>query len=133
MSVRRERDAHGWPSFNEYVVCAIGEQSLQRELTHVGKGVERLLSAYQEGLLSIERLRERMPALRQRQQVLSAELRAIVDQTNDRAAFLRLGETLTAFLERLRSAAGTLGVIEHQRIVRLLVEDVPVGDRKKPR
>ena len=38
------------------------EQSLQRELTHVGKGIERLLTAYQEGLpLSLEQLRERMP------------------------------------------------------------------------
>jgi len=26
------------------------EQSLQRELTHVGKGVERLLNAYQEDI-----------------------------------------------------------------------------------
>jgi site-specific DNA recombinase len=50
------------------------EQSLQRELTHVGKGIERLLNAYQEGLLSIEQLRQRMPVLRQRQQALSAEL-----------------------------------------------------------
>src|ERR1700736_4322443 len=84
------------------------EQSLQRELTHVGKGIERLLNAYQEGLLSIEQLRERMPALRQREQTLRAELQAIADQTNDRAAFLRLAETLTAFLARLRSAAETL-------------------------
>ena len=42
------------------------EQSLQRELAHLGKGIERLLSAYQEALMSIEQLRERMPALRQR-------------------------------------------------------------------
>ena len=104
------------------------EQSLQRELTHIGKGVERLLNAYQEGLLSIEQLRERMPALRQRQQALSAELRAIADQTNDRAAFLRLAETLTAFLARLRSAAETLSVMERQKIVRLLVKDVLVGE-----
>ena len=104
------------------------EQSLQRELTHVGKGIERLLTAYQEGLLSIEQLRERMPALRQRQQTLSAELQAIADQTNDRAAFLRLAETLTAFLARLRSAAETLSVIERQKIVRLLVKDVLVGE-----
>src|SRR5262252_8922286 len=104
------------------------EQSLQRELTHVGKGVERLLNAYQEGLLSIEQLRERMPVLRQRQQALSAELQAIADQTNDRAAFLRLAETLIAFLSRLRSAAETLSVIERQKIVRLLVKDVLVGE-----
>src|SRR5499427_7372013 len=104
------------------------EQSLQRELTHVGKGIERLLNAYQEGLLSIEQLRERMPVLRQRQQALSAELQAIADQTNDRAAFLRLAETLIAFLARLRSAAETLSVIERQKIVRLLVKDVLVGE-----
>jgi len=104
------------------------EQSLQRELTHLGKGVERLLNAYQEGLLSIEQLRERMPVLRQRQQALSAELQAIADQTNDRAAFLRLAETLSAFLARLRSAAETLSVIERQKIVRLLVKDILVGE-----
>lgn len=104
------------------------EQSLQRELTHVGKGIERLLNAYQEGLLSIEQLRERMPVLRQRQQRLTAELQAIADQTNDRAAFLRLAETLTAFLARLRRAAESLNVLERQRIVRLLVKDVLVGE-----
>jgi len=104
------------------------EQSLQRELIHVRKGIERLLNAYQEGLLSIEQLRERMPALRQREHTLRAELQAIADQTNDRAAFLRLAETLTAFLARLRSAAETLSVTERQRIVRLVVKDVLVGD-----
>jgi hypothetical protein len=41
-------------------------------LTQVGKGIERLLNAYQEGLLAIEQLRERMPVLRQSQPVLSA-------------------------------------------------------------
>jgi len=104
------------------------EQSLQRELAHVGKGIERLLSAYQEALMSIEQLRERMPALRQREQALRAELQAIADQGNDRAAFLRLAETLTAFLARLHGAAGTLSILERQRIVRLVVKDVLIGD-----
>jgi len=66
--------------------------------------------------------------LRQRQQALTAELQAIADQTGDRAAFLRLAETLTAFLARLRSAAETLSVMERQKIVRLLVKDVLVGE-----
>ena len=104
------------------------EQSLQRELTRVGKSIERLLNAYQEELVSLEQLRERMPALRQREQGLRAELQAIADQAHDRAAFLRLAETLTAFLARLRSAADTLDVIERQRIVRLVVKEVLIGD-----
>jgi site-specific DNA recombinase len=104
------------------------EQSLQRELAQVGKGIERLLSAYQEALVSIEQLRERMPALRQREQTLRAELQAITDQANDRATFLRLAETLTAFLARLRGTADTLSINERQRIVRLVVKDVLIGE-----
>jgi site-specific DNA recombinase len=102
--------------------------SLQRELAHVGKGIERLLSAYQEALMSIEQLRERMPTLRQREQSIRAELQAITDQANDRATFLRLAETLTAFLARLHGAADTLSINERQRIVRLVVKEVLIGE-----
>ncbi len=104
------------------------EQSLQRDLTRVGNGLERLLTAYQEELLSLEQLRERMPALRQREQALRAELQAIADQANERTTFLRLAETLTAFLARLRSSADTLDTLERQRIVRLVVKEVLIGD-----
>jgi site-specific DNA recombinase len=104
------------------------EQSLQRELSRVGKAIERLLSAYQEDLLSLEQLRERMPSLRQREQALRAELQAIADQAADRSTFLRLAETLATFLSRLRSAADTLDVNERQRIVRLVVKDILIGD-----
>jgi site-specific DNA recombinase len=104
------------------------EQSLQRELIRVGKSVGRILTAYQEDLFSLEQLRERMPALRHREQQLRSELQAIADQANDRENFLRLAETLTAFLGRLRGAADTLDIIERQRIVRLIVKDVLIGD-----
>jgi len=104
------------------------EQSLQRELARNAKSIERLINAYQEELVSLEQLRERMPSQRQRQQALRAELQSIADQANDRAAFLRLAETLAAFLARLRSAADTLDVAERQRIVRLVVKEVLVGD-----
>ncbi|MGA2890746.1 MAG: recombinase family protein [Terracidiphilus sp.] len=104
------------------------EQGLRRELVHVGKGIERLLSAYQEALMSTEQLRERMPELRQREQTLRDELQAIADQANDRAAFLRVAENLTAFLARLRGAADTLSITGRQRIVRLVVKDVLIGD-----
>ncbi|MDO8793709.1 MAG: recombinase family protein [Vicinamibacterales bacterium] len=104
------------------------EQTMQRELLRVGKGIERLLTAYQEELVSLEQLRERMPPLRQREQTLRTELHALVEQTRDRATYLRLAETLSAFLARLRLAADTLDVLERQRIVRLVVKEVLVGD-----
>ena len=69
-----------------------------------------------------------MPALRQREKTLRSELEAIADQANDRANFMRLAETLTAFLDRLRGAADTLDVLERQRIVRLIVKEILIGD-----
>ena len=79
-------------------------------------------------LLSLEQLRERVPSLRQREQTLRAELQALVDQAGDRAKFLQLAETTAAFLGRLRESAHTLDVIERQRIVRLVVKEILIGD-----
>ena len=96
-------------------------------LPRVGKSIERLLTAYQEALLSIEQLRDRMPPLRQRDQTLRTELHAITEQTRDRATYLRFSETLSA-LPRGYVAADTLDILERQRIVRLVIKDVLVGD-----
>ena len=104
------------------------EQALQRELVRVGKSIERLLTAYQEDLLTLDQLRERAPLLRQREQALSSELNSIAEQVRERAAYLRLAETLSAFLARVRTAADTLDILERQRIVRLVVKEVLVGD-----
>ncbi|MEE8193082.1 MAG: recombinase family protein [Gemmatimonadales bacterium] len=104
------------------------EQTVQRDLVRVGKSIERFLTAFQEDLVSLEQLRERMPRLREREQALRAELKAIAEQTRDRAAYLRLAETLSAFLARLHEAADTLDILERQRIVRLVVKEVLVDD-----
>jgi len=104
------------------------ETALQRELTRIHKSMDRLLTAYQEELLSLDELRRRMPELRQREHVLQAELRSLLDQINDRAVYLRLAETLSGFLARLRTSADTLDVQERQRIVRLVIKEVLIGD-----
>ena len=102
-------------------------ETLNRELIRVRKSIERLLTVYQEELLPLDELRVRMPPLRQREQAMQAELQAINNQTAERAAYLRLAETLTAFLERMRLNAQTLDVEQRQRIMRLLVKEVIVG------
>ena len=81
------------------------EDGLRRDLARLQKSIARLLTAYQEDLLSLDELRHRMPELRRREYATRAELQSIADQTTDRTAYLRLAETLTAFLARLRSLA----------------------------
>jgi hypothetical protein len=83
------------------------ERALQHDLTRTRKSIDRLLTAYQEDLLSLDELRRRMPELRQREHAMQAELQAIVSQVSDRAAYLRLAETLAAFLARLRLGGNT--------------------------
>lgn len=102
-------------------------ETLNCDILRVRKAKERLLTAYQEDLLSLDELRARMPALRQREQALEAELQALNTQAVERAAYLRLAETLTAFLERLRVNAQTLDIGERQRIMKLLVKEIIVG------
>lgn len=103
------------------------QASLTRELAKIRKGMDRLLTAYQEELLSLEELRRRMPGLRQREKDVEGELQALEAQRVEQSAYLRLAQTLSAFLQRLRSNAETLNVEERQRITRLLVKEVVVG------
>jgi site-specific DNA recombinase len=104
------------------------QDRVTQDLAQAQKRMDRLLTAYQEDLLSLNELRRRMPALRQREQSLQEELRGLSAQLVDQAAYLRLAETLTAFLGRLRSSAATLDVQDRQRITRLLVKEVVVAD-----
>jgi site-specific DNA recombinase len=69
-----------------------------------------------------------MPELRKREKAIGSELNAIQSQLADRAGYLRLAETITSFLARLRATAKTLDVSERQRIVRLLVKEILVSN-----
>ena len=103
-------------------------EALERELTRIRKSMERLLTAYQEDLLPLDELRRRMPELRAREQSVRAERQAILDQAADQMSFLRLAETLTAFLQRLRQSAEMLEIAERQKVVRLLVKEVLIDN-----
>ena len=104
------------------------QEALERELTRIRKSMERLVTAYQEDLLPLDELRRRMPELRAREQSMRSELQAILDQAADRMSFLRLAETLTAFLQRLHELAQSLEIADRQKIVRLLVKEILVDD-----
>jgi site-specific DNA recombinase len=106
------------------------EQTLRRQLARIRKSMDRLLTAYQEGLISLDELRQRMPDLRQREQADNSELQAIADQSVERAAYLRTAQSLTTFLARLRASANALDVSQRQRIMRLLVKEILVSDDK---
>ena len=103
-------------------------QDLDRRLAHIRSSIDRLVSAYQEALITIDELRERMPELRRQEQAVHSELQSVVDHVQNRERYLRIAESLTDFLARLSSVAETMDIQERQRIVQLLVKEVLVGD-----
>src|SRR5512132_199080 len=62
------------------------ERALLRDLARTRKSIDRLLTAYQEDLLSLDELRQRMPELRHREHAMQAELQSIVNQGRGPAA-----------------------------------------------
>ncbi len=104
--------------------------TLQRELIRVQKSLDRLVTAYQEELVSLEDLRQRSPPLRHREQAIQSQLQSFTEQVADRATYLRLAETLTAFLGRLQSSAQSMDTLDRQKVIRLLVKEILIGDDK---
>jgi len=102
------------------------ESALRKEQVRLHNRIERLLDAYQEELLSLEALRQRMPQLRQRLQTVQCELQSLEARAVDQQTHLRLAETVDTFLSRLRATANTLNVIERQKILRLVVKQILV-------
>ena len=53
------------------------QEALGREQMRLAKNIERLITAYQEGLLSLPQLRERMPELNKKSKAVEAELQSL--------------------------------------------------------
>jgi site-specific DNA recombinase len=103
------------------------EDELRREKVRLEKSSERLINAYQEGLLTLAQLRHRMPELRKQAQAVQSELQSLQMAAVDTAKYLQLAETLDVFRTRMRVRAETLDIRERQQILRLLVKEILVS------
>lgn len=102
------------------------KEAVERAQLRVQNSIDKMLDAYQEGLMRIEELRARLPKLRRRQQTLESEQRGLQMKTADEQMVFRLAENLESFLGRLRHSAQSLNVTEKQRILRLVAKEVLV-------
>jgi site-specific DNA recombinase len=104
------------------------EDELRREQSRVEKSGERLVTAYQEGLVTLAQLRQRMPALQKQTQAVESELQSLKMAAVDEAKYLQLAESLAGFRSKLRVRAESLDIAVRQQILRLLVKEVLVGN-----
>jgi site-specific DNA recombinase len=102
-------------------------EELRREQVRIENNSERLVTAYQEGLVTLPQLRQRMPLLQKQAQAVGSELQSLEMAAVDEAKYLQLAESLGAFRTKLRARADTLDIAVRQQILRLVVREVLVG------
>jgi site-specific DNA recombinase len=103
------------------------EQSLHREQVRLHNKIDRLLTAYQEELITLEQLRQRMPDLRQQEHAVGAELESLQMAAQDQSRYLRVVDSLNDFRTRLQGNAEHFDLIGRRKIIRLLVKEILVG------
>jgi site-specific DNA recombinase len=103
------------------------KEALIKERERVRKGSERLVDAYQEGLLSLRELRRRIPDLRKREEALQSQIQALETTAVDQGRYLQLADNIEGFLGRMHRSAETLNVMDRQKILRLLVKEIYVS------
>jgi site-specific DNA recombinase len=103
------------------------EQYLNREQSRLQNKIGRLVTAYQEELITLEQLRERMPELRKQEQAVRSELQSLHVAAQDQSRYLRVVDSLADFRTQLQSNADRLDVIGRRKIIRLLVKEILVG------
>jgi len=104
----------------------IRKENLAKGIARVQNGINRLLDAYQEGLLQLPELRIRMQELRKRQSALKSELQSVEAKAIDEETYLQLVSKMDAFLFRMRRTAENLNVLDRQKILRLVIKEILV-------
>jgi site-specific DNA recombinase len=102
--------------------------TLNTELSRMQKSISKLLDAYQENLLELQELRERIPILRKKEKLIGSEIQSLKNAELDKEKYLSLLETMENFLSRLRESSDTLKIEEKKKIIKLLVREIIVGE-----
>jgi len=105
----------------------VRKEALIKEALRIRKGIDRLLDAYQEGLLPLEELRRRVPEMRKKEAGLNSELKSIEAKSIDQERYQKLTNHLEEFLGRLRESVENLDIKGRQQILRLIVKEILVG------
>ena len=100
---------------------------LKKNICRLERQMNKLLDAYQEDLLSLDELRDRMTTIKQRHQSAQGELKELDAVVLDKDRIDTLSADVNQFLCCLSEGITKLNLLEKQAIVRLLVKEVYVG------
>ena len=101
--------------------------AIEKQRTKLSQSMDKLLDAYQEGLITIAQLRKRMPELQRRVNTTEKQLENL--KTHELALDQRLQLLdVQSFTSQLGQNIHHLDIKEKKKILRLLVKEIVVGD-----
>lgn len=98
---------------------------LKKELSKIGSEQDRLLDAYQSGVISLENLRERHQKINSKRLDCEKEMKAIQAMRVEKQ--VDFGSFFESILNKIKKSSSDLPLKEKQKLVRLLVEKVVVN------
>lgn len=101
--------------------------AIEKQRTKLLKSMDKLLDAYQEGLIPISELRKRMPELQKKVNAVNGELENLKANELSLDQRLQLLDT-QSFTDHVVQNVNQLDVKEKKKILRLIVKEVIVGD-----
>lgn len=107
-------------------VAQIHHAMLKKNNCGLERQMNKLLDAYQEDLLSLDALRDRMTTIKERHQSAQSELKELDAAVLDKDRIDTLSADMNQFLCCLSEGITKLNLLEKQAIVRLLVKEVYV-------
>lgn len=103
------------------------QEQVQRELTRLSQQMDKLLDAYQEGLMTLADLRRRSPEIKKKIGALENEQQNLNLQAVENQRWIELSNSMEIFLGRLNEKAQTMTSVEKQKVLRTMVKQITVG------
>ena len=124
--IRQELERRRAASMNSSPVQQRHEQ-VKRELTRLNEQMDKLLDAYQEGLVTLADLRRRVPELRLKIGGLEKEQKSWSMRAVENKRWIELSNSMGNFLDRLNENVQKLDCQEKQKVLRAIVKQITVG------
>lgn len=103
------------------------KETILRQRNKLSQSIDKLLDAYQEGLITLAQLRKRMPELQKRINTTEKELENLKNHELALDQRLQLLDA-ESFTSQLGINVAELDIKEKKKILRLLIKEVMVGD-----
>ena len=106
------------------------QEQLRRELTRLSQQMDKLLDAYQEGLLTLPDLRRRSPEIQKKIGALEKERQNLNMRAVEDKRWIEMSNSMETFLSRLNETVQNMSCAEKQKVLRTVVKQITVGKER---